>query len=439
MSSRKSKEKVEEERERGSRSPVRGYLGWMKLGVVALCGLFSLLVAFDGWRNDDGVYGGVSVGGVSVGGESREEAERMLVGSAARLPEEVTFAGEEKNVTLSAEELGITVDAENSVARAYSVGRQGDFGERFEDRLRSVFSMADVEPEIDYEEDAIRAAFEREAKDAAYEPSRERDELVSITPSRNGVEIEESFWEGLEEKLMRGDGRIEVPLASVAPELTTERAERLQPTELLSSYQTNYLVYDDDPGRLTNLQTASEAVNGTFLAPGEVFSFNELAEDLEYEESKVIIRGKLDYADGGGLCQVSSTLYMSANLAGLETVERHPHHSTLPYIKPGFDATIWFGALDMKFRNTSPGYLYVQQWVDTTTGNVHAAIYGQPSGVTVNMDSERVAKYKDDDKKPVTEWVTYKTVTQNGEVIFDGLLHTDTYRHLEDAEDAGTA
>jgi vancomycin resistance protein YoaR len=243
---------------------------------------------------------------------------------------------------------------------------------------------------------------------------------------------------------MRGDGRIEAPLASVEPKLSTERAERLRPTELLSSYQTNYFTYDDDPGRVANLQTASEAVNGTFVAPGEVFSFNELAAPLEYEESKVIIEGRVDYADGGGLCQVSSTLYMAANMAGMETVERHPHHAELPYIRPGFDATIWFARemgtpLDMKFENTSPGYIYVQQWVDTTTGNVHAAIYGQPNGVAVNMDSERIARYKDENKKPVTEWITYKTVTQNGQVVRDGPLHTDTYRYLEEAETAGTA
>lgn len=429
---------------RGSGGTFRGYLGWVKLGAVVLCGVFALLVAFDGWRNADDVYGGVEVGGVGVGGESRIEAERVLARSAAGLPEEVSFVAGEKEVVLSAGELGISVDAERSVNRAYSVGRDGDFTERFEDRVKSAFQMAAVGPEIKYEEEAIRAAFESEAEDADYEFTDTQAELVSITPGRNGVRIEDSFWDGLDRKLMEGDGRIEVPLRSVEPNMTTERAERLRPTELLSSYQTNYFTYDDDPGRVANLQIASEAVNGTFLAPGEVFSFNELAEPLDYEKSKVILQGRVDYADGGGLCQVSSTLYMSANLAGLEMVERHPHHAELPYIRPGFDATVWFARevgtpLDMKFKNTSQGYLYVQQWVDTTTGNVHAAIYGQPNGVAVNMDSEKVATYKDENRKPVTEWVTYKTVTENGQVTFDGPLHTDTYRYLEEAEDAGTA
>ncbi len=89
----------------------------------------------------------------------------------------------------------------------------------------------------------------------------------------------------------------------------------------------------------------------------------------------------------------------------------------------------------MKFENTSPTYLFVRQWVDTTTGNFHAALYGQPNGVTVNMDSERIAKYKDEDNKPVTEWATYKTVSQNGQVAFDCPLHSDTYRYLEEAEE----
>ena len=429
---------------RGSGGSFRGYLGWAKFAVVALFALFSLVVAFDGWRNSDDVFGGVEVGGVGVGGESRIEAERMLAKSAAGLPEEITFVAGEKEVALGAEELGITVDAERSVERAYSVGRGGEFGGRFEDRVKSAFQMAAVGPEIKYEEEAIRVAFESEATEADYEFTDSEAELVSITPSRDGVRIEESFWDGLDRKLMAGEGRIKVPVASIEPKLSTERAEELRPTELLSSYQTNYLTYDDDPGRLANLQIASEAMNGTFIAPGEVFSFNELAEPLDYEAAKVIIQGQSATADGGGLCQVSSTLYMSANLAGLETVERHPHHSELPYIQPGFDATVWFARevgvpLDMKFENTSEGYVYVQQWVDTATGNVHAAIYGQPSGTTVNMDSQRTARYKDANNKPVIEWVTYKTVSQNGQTTFDGPLHTDTYRYLEEAEDVGTA
>ena len=86
----------------------------------------------------------------------------------------------------------------------------------------------------------------------------------------------------------------------------------------------------------------------------------------------------------------------------------------------------------MKFKNTTGGYLYIQQWVDTTTGDVSAAIYGIPNGVAGTMDSERTARYKDADRNVVTEWVTYRTVTKDGEVVESGPIHTDVYTTLEE-------
>lgn len=430
--------------ERPARSGTRaswggGYLDFLRLVAVAGLVLVAVLVAFDGWANADEVYGGVEVGGVGVGGASQERAQETLAKSAGQIPERITFVpsgpegvGDRESVTLSAEELGIRIDAEESARAAYAVGREEEFGERLEGRLRSAFRVSEVGAEITYREAALRDAFEVRPVEAGYTPTGDPDTLVSITPGRDGVAIEESFWKDLDRKIMSGAREIEVPLKSVAPKLTTAEAERLKPTGMLSSFSTNYLTYDDTPGRVANLQISSDAVNGTFLAPGEVFSFNELAEPLDYEASKVIVQGRVDEADGGGLCQVSSTLYVAANLAGLEIVERHPHMAELPYIQPGLDATVWFGALDMKFKNTTDGYLYIQQWVDTTTGDVSAAIYGIPNGVTGTMDSERIAKYKDANKNTVTEWVTYRTVTRDGEVVESGPVHTDVYTSLEE-------
>ena len=118
---------------------------------------------------------------------------------------------------------------------------------------------------------------------------------------------------------------------------------------------------DKSPARVENLRIASSAISGTVLAPGEVFSVSAVAEPLEYYETKVIIEGREELADRGGLCQVSSTLYMSANFAGLDIVERNPHSAELPYIRLGLDATVWFGSLDMKLENTTDGYLLIRE------------------------------------------------------------------------------
>lgn len=104
---------------------------------------------------------------------------------------------------------------------------------------------------------------------------------------------------------------------------------------LLGDYRTNYTITgDDSPERVENLRRSSGAIDGTILAPGDELSFAALTSPLDYEEARAIVDGEKVKVWGGGLCQVSSTLYMAANYAGLEAVERHPHTSELSYIRP---------------------------------------------------------------------------------------------------------
>lgn len=253
---------------------------------------------------------------------------------------------------------------------------------------------------------------------------------VVVTPGQNGQSMEgEKFLDNIQTGIFEGRHQFTVPVLVERPRLTTAEAERLKPTQLIGSYDTNYLTYDDSAGRVDNLRIASNVVDGTVLAPGEVFSFNDLAAPLDYEKTKVIINGKVKKADGGGLCQVSTTLFMAANLAGLETIERHQHYAELPYIRPGLDATVWFGALDMKFQNTTDSYVLVRESVDTSTGNVYAEIWGQPTGRTVDMSSRKTY-----DSPKLTKWVTYKTVTDNGRVIQDGFYYKSEYQPLKNEE-----
>ncbi len=200
-----------------------------------------------------------------------------------------------------------------------------------------------------------------------------------------------------------------------------------EPDLLLGEYKTDFL-WDSNPSRKANMKLAAEAVDETVLKPGEVFSFNELTSPLDYEAAKTFSDGGVGYADGGGLCQVSSTLYMAAQYAGLEIVERNAHYAVLPYIRPGFDATVWFGgdgipALDMKFKNTTGGDILVKEFVDEE-GFLVAQILGEePTGLEVEMRSEKIFE----DPNVGIKWVTYKKVMQDGKVLYDGVLHEDLY------------
>jgi len=256
---------------------------------------------------------------------------------------------------------------------------------------------------------------------------------ISVTPGREGRRIEEEkLLDAVEDGLFRGAREYGVPVAVARPELTTAEAERLKPTEMLGSYRTDYSMVPDDGTRVENLGISSGAVNGTLLAPGETFSMLDHVAGLDYNDSKVIVGGEEVDADGGGLCQVTSTLYNAANYAGLDVTERTPHSAQLPYIRPGMDATVWWGGpgasddLDMKFRNTTEGYLLLREHV-ADDGHVYAEIWGRPSGTEVEMYSEPLYMGRSG-----SEWVTYQTVERNGEVVFDGELHRDSYEPLED-------
>jgi vancomycin resistance protein YoaR len=333
--------------------------------------------------------------------------------------------------------LGVNFDVEARVHEAYAVGRQGDIFERIGDRAEAILNTRHVPLVVDYDRERLQKGLSGVFSALTVEPIEAGFEVngdgVYVTPGRTGQEVdEEKLLDDIEAGLPEGQREYKVSVVTEEPELTTAEAESLKPTTLLGKYRTDYReTSDKSRERVENLEIASNAINGTFLAPGEVFSLSKLAAPLSYNETKVIIEGKEEKADGGGLCQVSSTLYMAANYAGLEIVERHPHAAQLPYIRPGLDATVWFGdsqskPLDMKFKNDTDGYLLLREYV-ADNGFIYAEVWGQPTGEEVEMTSE--PEYVGPD---YSKWITYKKVKEDGKIVFDDVFHKDVYEPLVD-------
>jgi vancomycin resistance protein YoaR len=404
----------------------------MIVPVLLICLILAtLLGAADYLMNQDKIYPGVEVADISLGGKTPEEAQKILEERTGEL-KEIKLTGPEE-FTLSSEKLGVSFDIQGSVDQAYAVGRQGNILKRICERMEATLGTVDIPLSVNYDRERLREGLSGVFDTLTVEPIEAgfevNDSQVSVRPGREGKRVnEEKLLDNLEAGLLEGKREYNVPIDTVQPELTTEQAEDIKPTTLIGSYRTNYtLSTDKSPERVENLQIASNAITGKLLAPGEVFSVNEVASPLKYNETHVIIEGKEEKADGGGLCQVSSTLYNAANYAGLEIVERHPHDAQLPYIRPGLDATVWFGALDMKFKNTTDGYILLREYV-SDDGYIYAEIWGQPTDKKVEMDSE--PEYLGSD---YSVWVTYQKVTdKNGKVIFDDVIHKDTYKPLID-------
>ena len=404
-------------------------------GLALLVGI--LLTAVTVWYLDRGdeILRGVRVGEVDVGGMTQGEAREAVERHAAEAFEEIRFGDGVSSV--SGQSLGVKLDAASATEEAYSVGRQGWIGERAFDIVHAYLGGVQVTPAVEYEEESAREAVEKVAHEFYEKPQdatfRVTGGHVEVQEARDGrVLNREATLANLDHALANLSN--EVPLAeapSAEPEVSTQEVEKLKPTEVIGEYKTDFR-WDSNPSRKANMKLAAGAINQTLLAPGEVFSFTELTAPLDYDKAKTFSDGGIGFANGGGLCQVSSTLYMAAQYAGLDIVERHPHYAVLPYIKPGFDATVWFGepgngwgAMDMRFKNNTDAYILVREWVDEK-GFLNAEIQGQPTGKKVEMRTEKVwEKYQRGIK-----WATYKKVTnEDGKVLFDGLIHDYIYSY----------
>jgi vancomycin resistance protein YoaR len=287
--------------------------------------------------------------------------------------------------------------------------------------------------EVTKQDGAIDVSLDRDSLDGALTPvyddltvktinasyGFDSDGNVIVKPAHDGRKVEsEALLDDIEGGIFDGKREYQVSTTVDKPTYTTAALQSKKPTELLGSYHTNYTATSDKTqARVNNLITASRGVSGTFLAPGEVFSMNDTVSGLNYEEGHVIVENATASALGGGLCQVTSTLYNAALIAGLDIVERNPHATQLPYIRPGRDATVWFGdqygngELDMKFKNTTDGYILLKEYVGNDN-YIYADIYGVPDDVSVKVSSE-----PDYMGASTSQWTTYYTKREDGKVV----------------------
>ena len=159
--------------------------------------------------------------------------------------------------------------------------------------------------------------------------------------------------------------QIQIPLEVIEPAVTVETFMAEQFPDTLATYSSWHV---NNTKRTTNLRLACEAINGTVLAPGEVFSFNtvvgERTPEKGYQEGIIYAEdGKSELEAGGGICQVVSGVYMCALTADLQIVERQPHMYPVSYVEPGCDATVYWGAVDFKFKNDYANPIMIQAQV----------------------------------------------------------------------------
>ncbi len=144
----------------------------------------------------------------------------------------------------------------------------------------------------------------------------------------------------------------------------------------MAAFQTT--LPDPLPGEEYNVGLAARMLAGTVVRPGQVFSLNGTlgprTKSKGFREGPAYSGGRIIQVTGGGICKISTTLYNVAILANLEIIERRPHGMLVPYVPPGQDATVSYGTLDMKFRNTTNSPILI--WAEKVDNTLYMAFYG---------------------------------------------------------------
>ena len=267
---------------------------------------------------------------------------------------------------------------------------------------------------------------------------------ITIHPEVEGIDfdIEET------KKILEEDKeKYEIPLKITKPSVTTiDLGSEAFPNKL-STYTTRY--DGGDKNRSTNLEIACEKINDKIILPGETFSYNKTlgarTTTAGYKTAKVYENGAVVDGIGGGICQISSTLYNAVLKANLEIVERRNHQFITSYVPEGRDATVAYGITDFKFKNSRKYAIKIK--ATASNGVATIDIYGikEDTEYQITFDTKTIStipfttKYTDDNTLPVgTEKIkqkgangsvteTYIIKSLNGQVVSNTLLSKDTY------------
>lgn len=215
------------------------------------------------------------------------------------------------------------------------------------------------------------------------------DEKVKVfQPAINGerVNIEKSTHE-IVKAIRNGEKESSLVIEVVEPDVTLEKINTLGINTLLGRGESNFA--GSSPARIHNIKVGMSKFNGVVLKPGEEFSFNEILGEVDeksgYQPELVIKGGKTVLEYGGGICQVSTTLFRSAIYSGLPISERRAHSFPVRYYNPqGFDSTIYPGVVDLKFVNDTPNHVLIQNKMDGT--KLVFEIYGSDDGREVKVE-----------------------------------------------------
>ncbi len=401
---------------------------------------FNVLKTFFQKNNSDIVYN-----------YDQEELENQIESINGKIPGAVKESSyyvdkDEKELVITRGEKGIRINPDIVKEEVENEIKNVDTSEKEID-----LSTEEKEPEpIDL--DKVYSEVHTEPKDAYY-----TKDPFTLYPHVDGIDFDISMEEA-KKLLEENKEEYVIPLKITKPDITTDEIGSEGFPDLLGTYKTYYNSSNKD--RTTNLRLASNKIDGTVLMPGETFSYNKVVGERTiaagYKEAPIYAGGKVVDGIGGGICQVSSTLYNAVIFANLDIVSRTNHRFVPSYVTAGRDATVVYGSIDFKFKNTRKYPIKIESSV--SGGVAKVSIYGMKeekeydvkieTKITGSIPTKTV--YEEDStlaagKEKVvqkghkgTYSEAYKVVYYNGKVVSRTLLSKDKYSAMETIIKKGT-
>lgn len=394
------------------------------------------------------LYPGITLKNIDIQGVKQNELHTILNGSR------VTFIGPEGlSTSIPLGELGVIVDSKNIFMTGYQQGRQSSWPFTYYERilLKREGALIPLHYHLDQKLldqglDSLVEYFNIEPVNAYFKILKNGE--AELVPEKMGYQINK---EELEQSLIRCLAQLNTPLTvevpvqkMIPPGISVSLLKEKGIKDLVSSFSTRFKL--EAVNRCHNIRLATSIINNYMLSPGDILSLNmtlgESTLEKGYKEAPIIVGGELVPGLGGGLFQISSTLYNAALLANLEIIERHNHQLTVPYIEPGRDATISYPSSDLKIRNNRNHSLLITATVehDELTFNIFGICLNERVEIATKIIKtfEPPLKYEVNpnlapgEKEIITGYPGYlvevwKTVYKEGKVVDTKRISLDRY------------
>lgn len=280
---------------------------------------------------------------------------------------EITLKADEYEKKATYGDLDVKYDYDTAIKEAYAVGREGGSI----DKLKEIYDVNKNGKNLDIKivkNNEKIAELANTINDELYKESKSAKIKYSggnflVTKEVLGQSVDtEKLSKDIAESIPEKE-RVEILLRADSPKATSEILSKVK--EQIGTYTTEFKLGDQN--RVFNVTRATNSVDDKLILPGETFSFNDTTGPRSlkagYKEATVISNGEFVPGEGGGVCQVSSTLYNTLLNSGVKIVERHSHSLPISYVPKGKDATVAFDTLDLKFRNDYDAPVYIKAYV----------------------------------------------------------------------------